>query len=112
MAFEKLPLEGSEDVDIDTPPHSDAETTEDELEDEDMDSAPPPSETVKGRLLESQEDKGSPRRSEHLDLPPRRALSSAEENSPRKSPAVLAPPAPLESSNNDADGSETSDDEL
>ena len=111
MAFEKLPLEGSEDVDKDTPPHSDAETTEDELDDEDMDSAPPPSETVKGRLLESQEDKVSPRRSEHLDLPPRR-VPSAEENSPRKSPAVLEPPAPLESSKNEADGSETSDDEL
>ena len=112
-AFEKLPLEGHDNPDNDTPPQSDADTTEDELEDENMDSASVPSKNVKGKSLESQEDKVSPpRRTEHLDLPPSRALPSAEMNSPRKSPAVLAPPSPLESSQNDADGSETSDDEL
>ncbi|KAL8791378.1 MAG: hypothetical protein Q9195_005916 [Heterodermia aff. obscurata] len=113
MDFEKLPSEEPANADEDTPPHSDADSTEDELEDEDMDSVPPPSETVKGRTSKRQEDKVSlPRRSEHLDLPPRRELPSAEEDRPHDSPEVLAPSAPLESSHNDADGSETSDDEL
>ena len=113
MDFQKLPSEGPEIIDEDTPPHSDADTTEDELEDKDMDLAPPIPENVKDRLVESQYEKvSSPRRSERLDLPPRRVVPSAEENSARKSPVVLAPPAPLDSSFNDADGSETSDDEL
>ena len=113
MGFQKLPSEGPQNIDEDTPSQSDADTTEDELEDEDMDSAPSLPENVKGRLVESQNEKVSPpRRSEHLDLSPRRVMPSAEENSPRKSPVVLAPPAPLETSFSKADGSETSDDEL
>ena len=107
MGFEKLPSEAPEKVDENTPPHSDADTTEDESEDTDVDSASPISKIVEGKFSESQDEKVS-RRSDHLDLPPRRVLASAEENSPHRT----APAAPLESSLNDVDGSETSDDEL
>ena len=113
MGFEKLPSEAPDNVDEDTPPHSDADTTEDEVEDTDMDSAPPQSKSVKPEFSKSQGEKVSPpRQSEHLNMPPSKVVPSPEKNSPPKSPAVLAPPAPLESPLNNADGSETSDDEL
>ena len=113
MDFEKLPLEEPENHD-ETPPHSDVDATEDESEDENMASAPPPSETSKGRLLESrgQQDSQS-RQSEPLILPPRRELPFARDVKSGKISADTAPSVSMESTHNDNSvGSETSDDEL
>ena len=113
MDFEKLPLEEPENQD-ETPAHSDVDATEDESEDENMASAPPPSETSKGRLLESrgQQDSQS-RQLEPLVLPPRREIPFAQGDKSGKISADSAPPASMESAHNDDSvGSETSDDEL
>ena len=113
MDFEKLPLEEPENQN-ETPAHSDADATEDESEDENMASAPPPTESAKGRLLESRGQQGSQsRQSEPLSLPPRRELPFARDDKPGKISADSAPSASVEPAHNDDSvGSETSDDEL
>lgn len=113
MDFEKVPSEEPENHE-ETPPNSDVDATEDESEDDNMASAPPPSETAKGRLLESRDRKGSQsRQSETLILPPRRELPFAKDDKASKITASSAPSASMELAGNDNSvGSETSDDEL
>ena len=114
MDFENMPTEELENHE-ETPPHSDVDATEDESEDEAMDSALPPSQAGKGKLLESPDEPSlpsPPQRSEPLVLPPRRELPFAKTVS-QKTSTISPQPVPKDvSPNTNSNASETSDDEL
>ncbi len=110
-AFEKEPaMEAKSDAEKETPPHSDLDATDDE-DDDDLNSVPlPDTATSKGRVMESQPNRGSNSQKGSPTPPsPPRQLRFATDKKVATAESQSPPIAPTDGQTDD---SETSDDEL
>jgi len=110
-AFEKEPaMEAKSDAEKETPPHSDLNATDDE-DDDDLNSVPlPDTATSKGRVMESQPNRGSSsQKGSPTPPPPPRQLRFATDKKVATAKSQSPPIAPTDGQTDD---SETSDDEL
>ena len=115
VSFDRVPSEEPERQNEETPPHSDVDATEDESEDEAINSAPPPSQAGRCKTLEDQGEQeiSPPQAPEPLKLPPRRELPFAKDTASPKTSHISSHPAPMAATSGiDTNDSETSDDEL